>query len=1171
VRATLRTKLLAILAVLTLAFAVLLVTSASSDARVEQQLRSIARQHVPDLTLGPKLGAQLGNLRRALQDAVSAEDAQALEDTHTLRDELLTQARMSERAGSPLDAAVFRAAVEEYYRVAYDVSRRLLAHETGERMVDAMAVMQGADTRASALLEQATQRAQEELGRSFERAAAAQASLRNTRLWITLSCLSIVLLISLWLSQHILRAVTELGAGLLRFGRSDFRVPIRVSSHDEFAELADKANDMAQNLERLLADRDQRDWQKAGHAGLVRELQGDMEPKSVAEQAVRFLARYLEAPAAALYKVEGDGALSLLGQYGAAGGSGALPATRFAPQEGLLGRAALEREITVQRSLPLDYLKVRSGLGEASPSGIVFAPLIHLDRVVGVLELAFFGDLSEPALRLLDESRETLAITLEVARSRSAVRALLDETQQQATRLTAQEEELRATNEELQVQQEELRDINAELTQQADALDQQRRELELRNGELTEVRNVLEKKAEELTTVSAYKSQFLANMSHELRTPLNSMLLLSSLLADNEGKNLNEKQVEYCRTVHQAGQDLLALINQVLDLSKVEAGKQSVYIETVALESLTRHAQRLFEPLAREKGLSLQIERESEGLPASIETDLKRVEQILNNLIGNAIKFTEHGSVTLRIGSPGKKLPSRPDLARERCIALAVTDTGAGISPEQQQRIFLPFEQLEASPDRRYGGTGLGLTIAREMAILLGGELVLESALGKGSTFTLFLPVTASEHAAVAAHTARSNGAAKSLPLTATLPPHAREDSGAATDLLVIEDDPLFSLALGQVIREQGLSYVVAEDGETGLRLARRHKPRGIVLDVRLSDMDGFALIERLRAAPETQAIPVHFVSALDAPERGLALGAVGYLTKPATRQDLVRVIEALAPQPGPPRCRVLIIEDDVALAESLQGSLLAEGFRAERVVSAEQGLARLMEGSIDCVVLDLGLPGMDGLELLQSLQDRAIDLPPVVVYTGRALTKAELHTLKGYTESIVLKEGQGAERVLDELRLFARRLQSGQLDERPCEHLPAESPAHWEGKKVLVADDDMRAVYALCALLRSRGIEPFVADTGLAALEVLASQQDISAVLIDVMMPEMDGYEAMRRIRANASLHALPIIALTAKAMKVDEQQCRDAGATAYLAKPLQPELLFSTLQAIWPPSQSA
>jgi CheY-like chemotaxis protein/signal transduction histidine kinase len=777
-----------------------------------------------------------------------------------------------------------------------------------------------------------------------------------------------------------------------------------------------------------------------------------------------------------------------------------------------------------------------------------------------VLELAMFKPWSDLFSELMMAVRETVAIALEVATARASLRDLLLETQRQAQRLVTQEEELRAANEELQGQQEELRMSNEQMRERGIELEKQRRTLEDRNGDLLQVRHRLEQKAIELTTISTYKSQFLANMSHELRTPLNSMLLLSNLLMQNQSGNLTEKQVEFCRTINGAGKDLLALINQVLDLAKIESGKQTANIEPVPLRPLVERCEQVFGPVARDKGLTLIVEVAPDA-PQSVATDRQRLDQILNNLLGNAIKFTHQGEVALRIRTaPAEAVRKlkRTELIPGRTLMLSVSDTGIGIPAQDRERIFQPFEQVDGKSDRRYGGTGLGLPIARELANLLGGELQLESDVGRGSTFVCYLPYESQ------AATTPEPPASFPVPGPPVRPLAVRDDEATLEPddrcLLIIEDDAAFAEIFGEVIHEQNLKYLIASDGQTGLRLAREKKPTGIILDVRLPDVDGWTVMERLRADPVTSTIPVHFVTGMEAGERGMAMGAVGYVTKPTSRRDLLRVIQALTPGPAE-RPRILVVEDDQDLADSLMQRLGGENLDVARVASARAALDALSNARYDCMILDLSLPDMDGLDLLESLQKWAPGTaPPVLVYTGRALSKQEAKRVEAYAEAVVLKEGPSADRLIDEVRMFVGRLRGGRPGRRVAEHLHPRDVS-LTGRRVLVVDDDMRTVYALSALLRAKGVEVLVADTGLAALATLLQHPDVEAVLMDIMMPEMDGYEAMRQIRQQERFRELPVIALTAKAMKGDRVQCLEAGATDYLSKPIDADRLLEML----------
>jgi len=1170
---TFRGKLIAIVAVAAAAFLVLILTGAMLSKQVEGALLDVQQRYLPRMEIGPRLESRFEKLQRGLQDAVAAHDADALAATHDLEAALLEEILAARGAITTGEAAVLRGAVEDYYAAAFDVSRRLLAGETGEPLVDAMAAMQGKQTRTLDLMKTTTAFDRGQLAKAFAGAARAQKASNRARLAIGVGCLLVVIALSIGMTRGLLGAVHTLEVGFKRFGEGKFAPAIDLPSRDELGYLATQANQMATSLERLSQERDRLDWIERGANGLAEQVRGELRPEEMATRGLAFLAGYLQAPLGAVYVRGPDGALRLLGHY-AGGASDALP-TSFQLGEGLVGQAAAQRDILVVSDPPADYWRVRSALGDAAVRSLVLAPLVRADRVIGVLELASFTPWSDRARDMLLAVREMFAVALEVARSAMATRELLAETQRQAARLAEQEEALRVSNEELHAQQEELRQTNLNLSHQTDELEAQRRVLEEQNVDLEETRRRLEQKAVELTTVSTYKSQFLANMSHELRTPLNSMLLISNLLAENGDKNLTAKQIELARTIHSAGKDLLALINQVLDLAKVESGKQEVHVEEVQLGDLAARLERVFGPLARDKSLGFTVEVSADA-PPRITTDRQRLEQILNNLLGNAIKFTARGHVALRIGRPpsGTRL-GREDLRVGEAVAFRVSDTGVGIAVADQERIFAPFEQVDTAIDRRYGGTGLGLSIAREMTSLLGGELRLESALGQGSTFTCILPQELSE----AATPPRTAGdLAPALPaLSPAWPagaPAGRPPAASPTEepfLLLIEDDSVFASAFGEIIEGQGLRYRRASDGRAGLALAKSLRPTGIILDVKLPDIDGWTVLRQLRDDPETAAIPVHFVSALEGSQHGLALGASGYLTKPATRRQLIQVVESLAPPTVERRPRVLVVEDDALTGESLLQQLVGENLDVRRVVNAEEALRAVRAERFGCVVLDLSLPDMDGLELLRRLREACgSQMPSVVVYTARALSRGEVKALESYTEAIVLKDGSSSQRLLDEIRLFVRRLKEGLGSRRSGALVPGSGTAtataatiRLEHRKVLVVDDDMRTVYALSATLRAKGAEVLVADTGQAALDILAARPDVEIVLMDIMMPEMDGYEAMRRIRKVERFRDLPIVALTAKAMKGDDEKCREAGATDYLPKPVDIDRLMIMLQA--------
>jgi CheY-like chemotaxis protein/signal transduction histidine kinase len=705
------------------------------------------------------------------------------------------------------------------------------------------------------------------------------------------------------------------------------------------------------------------------------------------------------------------------------------------------------------------------------------------------------------------------------------------------------------SNTELREQQEELRRANEELEVQRHALSKQ-------NTELEEAREELIEKARELARVSTYKSQFLANMSHELRTPLNSMLLLSHLLSENEGKHLTAKQVEYAKTIHAAGKDLLGLINQVLDLAKIEAGRQELELGTVYVSDLVENARRLFSASASQKGLAFDVEVEA-GTPKTLTTDWRRLERIVVNLLGNALKFTERGSISLRVFRTKAPLfVKNREFEPGSMLAFAVKDSGIGIPVAAQERIFAPFEQAEARTDRRYGGTGLGLAIARESALLLGGDLRVESREGEGSTFTCYVP-----------ERSEPTKLARPAPVQSLdPPPDDRSSLGASGDyLLIVEDDRRFAEQLAELVRARRFKAVIAGTGDEALELARRHKPRGIILDVKLPDIDGWTVMERLRHDPSTRSVPVHFISGTDAPERALSLGAVGYLTKPARAEELFDAIRLLTKPPNDTTTKVLIVEDNLDEGGLVAQLLKSAGLEPHHVTSAAAALDALGADTFGCIVLDLGLPDMDGLGLLERIAEgRAAAKPPVVVHTGRWLTRDEVRRIEAYAESVVLKGDTSTDRLLDEVRLFVKYVgDSGPKAQALTDSTGQLPEVSLRGRRILLADDDMRTVYALSALLRGKGADVLVAESGREALELLGAHPDVSAVLMDVMMPEMDGYEALRRLRADPRFSRLPAIALTAKAMKGERERCLDAGASDYLAKPVEPGMLLTTLKS--------
>ncbi len=769
---------------------------------------------------------------------------------------------------------------------------------------------------------------------------------------------------------------------------------------------------------------------------------------------------------------------------------------------------------------------------------------------------------------------------------------MLAETQQLNEELQVQQEELRAANEELEEQsnalresqthmeeqQAELEQTNEQLAEQTEALARQRDQMDEKNQRLNEAQLMLEQRADELQRASRYKSEFLANMSHELRTPLNSSLILAKLLADNPAGNLSEEQVQFARSIYSAGNDLLTLINDILDISKVEAGKLEVHPELTILARLVDGMKSLFLPQAMEKALSFSVEL-ADDLPPTLFTDRQRLEQILKNLLANAFKVTEKGSVTLRVEPRDGGM-----------LAFAVRDTGIGIAPEQQAAIFEAFRQADGTTNRRYGGTGLGLSISRELANLLGGQIEVQSAPGAGSTFTLVLPQSYSEPLAVEPTTAPQPSRASVTMAEAITPPPARRDEpelpnrGAVSYerlpddrdkypfkercVLVIEDEPQFARILRDLAHELEYSCLLSQNADDGFDTALQYKPDAILLDMRLPDHSGLTVLERLKENPATRHIPVHVVSVEDRKEAALQMGAVGYAMKPTTREELKDVFGRLEAKLAQKVKRILLVEDDALQRESMSRLIEDVDIEITAVEFGEQALELLRSTVFDCMIIDLKLPDMDGSELLERMAKEDIcSFPPVIVYTGRNLTRDEEAALLKYSRSIIIKGARSPERLLDEVTLFLHKVESDMPPERQKMLKSARSREKaFEGRTILVVDDDVRNVFALTSALEQKGALVEIARNGLEAIDKLQHDETIDLVLMDIMMPEMDGFTAMQEIRKEARFAKLPIIAVTAKAMKDDQDRCLRAGANDYLAKPIDLDRLFSLIR-VWLP----
>lgn len=932
-------------------------------------------------------------------------------------------------------------------------------------------------------------------------------------------------------------------------------------------------NHMTQALQGTRQQNERIDWIKSGVNELSMRMRDETDSRRLAGRLLGFLTPYLGAQAAVLYLLDDDG--NLVFQAGYASGNEDGDGPGVVPADGLAGRAAIEGTLVSISDIPEGCLRVNAAFGDVAPRHMLALPFTYQDRLVGVLELGAFDPFPEQALEFLRRIAEPLAVTFDTLDRQARLRDLLERTQQQAVTLQEQQEELRTANEELEEHAQTLGRSEEELRQQQEELQALNEELEEKNNALEQARQDVERKAVDLEVASRYKSEFLANMSHELRTPLNSLLLLSRNLRDNASGRLSADEVEAAGIIYKNGNDLLTLINDILDLAKVEAGKLSLHLESVCLADVGRSILVDFNHVAEAKGIYLRHETE-EGLPLTIRTDRRRLEQILRNLVSNALKFTEKGGVVLRLHRADAGLGQPHSGGDGGMIAFSVSDTGIGIPPDKHQAIFEAFHQVDGTSSRRYGGTGLGLSITRELARLLGGRVTVVSEPGCGSTFTFLVPAEVPAPASPiwslpVAPPAPGPGPG---PAAAALPvpfiPDDRETVGEGDKvILIVEDDPDFATVLRDLARGKGFRAVAAATGEEGLHLAERFAPLGVILDIRLPGISGWTVLGALKRNHATRHIPVHVVSVHDAPRDAVnsqIMGAVGFLNKPVDGEELEQAFEKIASISEKTVKDLLLVEDDPDLRRGIRQLVADLDVNVTEAGSGTQALETLADRRYDCMILDIGLSDMCGFELLRRLEEEGqVSVPPVIVYTGRDLTREEEMELYRHADSIIIKGARSEERLLDEVTLFLHRM-VGTLSE-PKQRMLLDlhhRDAALEGKKVLVVDDDMRNLFALSKVLTEKGLRILKADDGAKALEVLQAEPDVDAVLMDIMMPGLDGYEAMRRIRRDPRFVDLPLIALTAKAMKEDRGKCLAAGASDYLSKPVDVDKMLSLLR-VW------
>jgi CheY-like chemotaxis protein/signal transduction histidine kinase/HAMP domain-containing protein len=973
------------------------------------------------------------------------------------------------------------------------------------------------------------------------------------------------------------RAIAEVATAVTR---GDLSRSIQVEARGEVSYLKDNINEMIRNLKETTQKNAQQDWLKTNLARFTRLLQGQRDLEAVTALILSELAPLVSAHHGVFYMMDAkgqDARLQMIASYGYRS-SRELP-TAFLPGEGLVGQCALEKQRIWLTNVPRDYIIVSSGLGSAPPNNIVVLPILFEQQVKAVIEIASLDRFTETHLSFLDQLMESIGVVLNTIEANSRTESLLTQSQSLA---------------------QELQQTNQELAEKARLLSEQNIEVERKNTEVEQAKLALEDKATQLALSSKYKSEFLANMSHELRTPLNSLLILAQQLGDNPEGNLTMDQVEFAKTIHGSGSDLLTLINDILDLSKIESGTVTLEVSEYRFNNLRNYVERTFRHMAEAKRIKFSVEL-ADDLPVGMMTDTTRLQQILKNLLSNAFKFTAHGQVSLRIGLVDAGWTAdHPNLAQaDAVIAYAVTDTGVGIPSNKLQLTFEAFQQADGSTARKYGGTGLGLSISRELARLLSGEIRVESEVNAGSTFTLFLPYNRSgfvnydlthqvlpQTPVVTANVVYAKDTPGTVEYidydeTAVLVRPAEVETEVAEEptfddraliatgdpaVLIVEDDPRLAKTLLDFAREKNFKGIVTIHSDSALTLARDYLPTAILLDIDLPDIDGFAVLDRLKRDPGTRHIPVHVLSTQRERERSLRQGAISYLAKPVSperlQEEFVRIQQFLTYD----KRSLLVVEDDKRQRDGII-ELIGDG--DVHIMAAETGaeaLAALRGAHFDCMVLDLALPDITGFELLDTIaKDESLRDLPIVVYTARDLDRKEVSKLKRIAKTIVVKDARSPERLLNETALFLHRSHAS-LAEPQRQMLDKMHAAESElaGRKVLIVDDDLRNIFALSSVLERQQMKVLFAENGRDGIEVLEKNPTIEIVLMDIMMPEMDGYDTMRAIRRIPRFKLLPIITLTAKAMKGDRDKCISAGASDYITKPVDVAQLLS-LMRVW------
>ncbi|MES2544568.1 MAG: response regulator [Bacteroidota bacterium] len=936
----------------------------------------------------------------------------------------------------------------------------------------------------------------------------------------------------------------------------NYKIKIDNNENDALGIVADSLNEMAKSLDESFTKVSENAWLQQGVAELNNTMLGESDIKELAKTIIAFIAEYTESQAGLLYLLENEELIFTAGY----GYDSQAVKKELQIGEGLAGQAVASSKLLDLKIPNQNSIKISYALGEAKPAHIIALPL-HANGTVGVIEMAKVSEYGEKESNFFEAINKNIAIAFQVAQNRKSIQELLEETQSQAEELKSQHSELESMNAELETQTEKLQASEEELKVQQEELQQTNEELGERSVLLEEQNLEIQKKSEALELSTRYKSEFLANMSHELRTPLNSILLLSRLLGENNEKNLSGEQVEFANVIQSSGNGLLGLIDEILDLSKIEAGKMDLEIQEVPVEEVTKGLDDLFKQVAKEKNIAFTID--ATDAPLVIKTDKMRLEQILKNLLSNAIKFTAEGSVTLKITKPNNN---------DNLLSFAVTDTGIGIPKNQQPLIFEAFQQADGSTKRKYGGTGLGLSISRELARLLKGQIAIESEPGTGSTFTLTIPIFITSASAIYKESNPEKEVLASPEhkkfISETIPESVPDDRDEIREgdkiMLIVEDDRPFAKALLEYSRERGYRGIVTVRGDEAYNLAIHYKPVAVLLDIQLPIKSGWEVLEELKSNAITRHIPVHIMSSHKLRQESLLKGAINFLDKPIAFEQIPEIFQRIEEIVNRESQKVLIIEDNSKHAEALSFFLDNNNIKSEISSDISKSLDALKRDDINCVILDMGVPDKQAYEILESVKGNGnLENIPVIVFTGKSLSMNEEMKIKKYADSIIVKTAHSYQRMLDEVSLFLHIVEDQKTtNKRDLSKKQLDNVL--KDKTVLLVDDDVRNIYSLTKALEVLQMKVITAIDGAEALKALKEHPETDVVLLDMMMPNLDGYETAKLIRENKKWKSLPVIAVTAKAMTGDREKCINAGASDYITKPVDVDQLLSLLR-VW------